>query len=52
MRIHPDLVKDFNINPQYTLQGVLSSGTIDRSFVVSEIGERNEVDPVVDCKLE
>ena len=38
MYIVGDLVKDFNINLQYTLQGILSSGQIDRSFVVAGIG--------------
>lgn len=38
MKIVGDLVRDFNINLQYTLQGLLSSGQVDRSFVVSDIG--------------
>ena len=48
MYIVGDLVRDFNINLQYTLQGILSYGQIDRSFVVADIGDGDGVSQPVD----
>lgn len=43
MLIHANQVKDFRIDLNYTLQGLLVSGQIDRSFVVSDIGDSDGI---------